>query len=110
MVLQITMDHELPRVHFLFDPMQAFVADLEKFITSLTLDKNHDDILGMYAYELYDKTGESAILDLADFMASMNYDYPPPPLRRDSKRIVDFIVATAGIHQNIIRYGMLPKD
>jgi hypothetical protein len=99
------------------DPRQAFITNLERFITSLTVYKNHDVILGIDANKtLYDKIGESAILGLIercgliDAMASMNPDNPPPPIRCDFMRRVDFIFATAGIHKNIIRYGMLPKD
>jgi hypothetical protein len=91
------------------------IKDLEKFITSLTVDKNHDVILGIDANEtLYDEIGESAILGLVercsliDVMASMNPGYPPPPTRCDSKRRADFIFATSGIHKNIIRYGIYP--
>jgi hypothetical protein len=46
-------------------------------------------------------------------MVSMNPEDPPPPPPPppicDSTRRVDFIFATARIHKNIIRYGMLPK-
>jgi hypothetical protein len=61
------------------DSRQAFITDLEKFIASLTVDKNHDVILGIDANEtLYDEIGESAILGLIerygliDVMASMH--------------------------------------
>jgi hypothetical protein len=91
------------------DQRQAFITDLEKFITLL--------ILGIDTNEtFYDEIGESAILGLVercgliDGMASMNPDDPPPPKRCNSKRRVDFIFATAGIHKNITRYGMLPND
>jgi hypothetical protein len=86
-------------------------------MTSITVDKNHDVILRIDANEmLYDEIGESAILGLIErcgiiyVMESMNPDYPPPPTRCNYKRRVDFIFATAGIHKNIIRYGMLPKE
>jgi hypothetical protein len=64
----------------------------------------------------YDEICESVVLGLIErcglvnVMTSMNPDDPPPPTRCDSKRRVDFIFATSGIHKNIIRYGMLPKD
>jgi hypothetical protein len=61
------------------DPRQAFIKDLEKFITSLTVDKNHYVILIIDANEtIYDEIGESAILRLVgrcgliDVMSSMN--------------------------------------
>jgi hypothetical protein len=99
------------------DPRQASITDLEKFITSLTVDKNHDVILGIDANEtLYDDIDESEVLGLVERcilvndMASMNPVDTPPPTRCDSKIRVDFIFATSGIHKNIIRYGMLPKD
>jgi hypothetical protein len=47
------------------DPRQAFITDLEKNITSLTVDKNHYVILGIDANEtFYEEIGESAILEL----------------------------------------------
>jgi hypothetical protein len=99
------------------NPRQAIITDLEKFITSLTVDKNHEIILGIDANEtLYDEIGKSAILGLMDrccliyVMSSMHPDDPPTPPRSSSMRRVDFIFATAGMHKNIIRYGMLPKD
>jgi hypothetical protein len=83
---------------------------------SLTVDKNHDVILGLHANEmLYDEIGESAIIGLVercgliDIMASMNPDDLPPPTKSDSKRRVEFIFVATGIHKNIIRYGMLPN-
>jgi hypothetical protein len=99
------------------DKRQYFITDIEKFITSLTVDKNHEVILGIDANEmLYDEIGESVLLvliercGLVDVMASVNPVDPPPPTRYDSKRRVEYMFTTSGIHKNIIRYGMLPKD
>jgi hypothetical protein len=99
------------------DPRQAFITDLEKFITSFTLETNNDLILRIAANEtLYDEIGESAILGLIercgliDVMVSINPDDPPPPMICNSMRLGDYIFATARIHKEIIRYGMIPKD
>jgi hypothetical protein len=47
------------------DPRQAFITDIENFITSLTVDKNDDIIIGIDANEmLYDEISKGAIIGL----------------------------------------------
>jgi hypothetical protein len=73
------------------DLSQAFITDLEKFITPLTVDKHHDVILGINANEtLYDENDKRSILGLVErcglvyTMASTNPDDNPTPPRCDS--------------------------
>jgi hypothetical protein len=63
------------------DTRQDFITDLEKFITSLKVDKNHEVVLGIDANEmLYEEIGESVLLGLIEIcgliavMASVNPD------------------------------------
>jgi hypothetical protein len=74
------------------DPRQAFITDLENFITSPTVEK----ITMLYLEQMpmihSDEIGDGTILGLVemcgliDVMASMNPDDPPPFTRCDSKR------------------------